>query len=185
MDLFAKFFSEVLYLLHRLIAAIFTIPGTGAWLYAATLLLILTVISLPIGFQRGFLQVDVVNTSRETIIGIIAVCLLTPAISEELFFRVLLLPHPSESASILNQLLWGGISLILFIIYHPLNALTFYPSGLRTFFNPVFLFLAALLGVVCTLTYWQSGSLWPPVVIHWLVVVVWLLVLGGYRKLNT
>lgn len=50
-------------------------------------------------------------------------------------------------------------------------------------FNLVFLLLAALLGFVCSVAYLQSGSLWTSVVIHWLAVVVWLLLLGGYKKL--
>jgi predicted Abi (CAAX) family protease len=78
---------------------------------------------------------------------------------------------------------WGCLSLFLFVVYHPLNALSFFSRGIETFFNRIFLTLAALLGMLCSLTYLQSGSLWTPVVIHWLVVVVWLLLLGGYRKL--
>jgi predicted Abi (CAAX) family protease len=71
----------------------------------------------------------------------------------------------------------------MFIVYHPLNALSFFPKGLKTFFNWVFLVLAALLGIICSIAYLQSGSLWTPVVIHWLAVVIWLLLLGGYGKL--
>ncbi|MBD2540341.1 CPBP family intramembrane metalloprotease [Coleofasciculus sp. FACHB-SPT36] len=171
-------------IVSRLITAASTTPDTKAWLYSAALVLIYTLISLPIGFKFGFLKLDV-ETSWEMIIGVMARCLLSPAISEELFFRILLLPHPTEKATPTTLWLWGGISLAMFIIYHPLNAVTFYPDGLRTFFNPVFLFLAALLGVICTLAYFQSGSLWMPVAIHWLIVVVWLLLLGGYKTLNS
>ncbi len=71
----------------------------------------------------------------------------------------------------------------MFIVYHPLNALSFFPRGLETFFNVIFLVLAALLGIVCSIAYIQSGSLWTAVGIHWFAVVVWLLLLGGYRKL--
>ncbi len=42
---------------------------------------------------------------------------------------------------------------------------------------------ARLLILFTLIAYLQSGSLWTPVVIHWLAVVVWLLFLGGYRKL--
>ncbi|MEP0754232.1 CPBP family glutamic-type intramembrane protease [Trichocoleus sp. Lan] len=171
-------------IVSRLITAASTTPDAKAWLYSAALVLIYTLISLPIGFKFGFLKLDV-ETSWEMIIGVMARCLLSPAISEELFFRILLLPHPTEKATPTTLWLWGGISLAMFIIYHPLNAVTFYPDGLRTFFNPVFLFLAALLGVICTLAYFQSGSLWMPVAIHWLIVVVWLLLLGGYKTLNS
>jgi predicted Abi (CAAX) family protease len=167
----------------RLRLATSTIPNLEAWLYAAALLLVFTVIALPIGFWWGFLQLEVLTESWKTIIGIIATSFLMPAVTEELVFRVFLLPHPIEKASVSVLWLWGCISLVLFVVYHPLNALSFFSKGRKTFFNWVFLLLAALLGVVCSLTYLQSGSLWIPVAIHWLVVVVWLLVLGGYRKL--
>ena len=170
-------------LAHRLIAAISTIPDTKAWLQAAVLLFIFTIIALPIGFQGKFLQIEVVRVSWIKIIGIIATSLLMPAVTEELFFRVLFLPHATENVSVSVMGFWGGISLVMFIVYHPLNALSFFPRGLETFFNVIFLVLAALLGIVCSIAYIQSGSLWTAVVIHWFTVVIWLLLLGGYRKL--
>jgi predicted Abi (CAAX) family protease len=79
---------------------------------------------------------------------------------------------------------WATLSLFLFVIYHPLNALTFFSQGRETFFDPIFLCLAAGLGIICTITYYQTGSLWLPVLIHWLVVVVWLLCFDGLTKLK-
>lgn len=79
---------------HRLSAALSTIPDTEAWLHSAALLLVLTLVSLPIGFHLGFLQLEVLKASWGTVAGVMANCVLTPAITEELFFRVLLLPHP-------------------------------------------------------------------------------------------
>jgi predicted Abi (CAAX) family protease len=168
---------------HRLIRAVSTLPDAEAWVHAAALILIFTIIALPIGFQRGFLQLEVLRVSWSKILGIIATSLFMPAVIEELFFRVLLLPRTTENVSPLGLWFWGCISLAMFIVYHPLNALSFFPRGLKTFFNVVFLVLAALLGIVCSIAYIQSGSLWTPVVIHWLAVVVWLLLLGGYKKL--
>lgn len=171
-------------IIHRLGSAISTVPSTEAWLYAATLALIFTIIALPIGFFGKFLQIEVVNVPWKVIIGIITMSFLTPAITEELFFRVLLLPPILENGAVsIGLCCWGGISLVLFIVYHPLNAISFFPRGRNTFFNLVFLVLAALLGIVCSLSYIQSHSLWTAVTIHWLAVVIWLLFLGGYRKL--
>ncbi|MCA1993928.1 MAG: CPBP family intramembrane metalloprotease [Coleofasciculus sp. S288] len=170
-------------LAHRLTAAVSTLPDLEAWLYAAVLLLAFTIIALPVGFQRGFLPCEALRMSWKTIIGIIATSFLMPAVTEELFFRVLLLPHPTENVSGSGLWFWGCISLVSFIIYHPLNAMTFFPQGVETFFNWIFLLLAALLGLICSLTYLQSGSLWTPVAIHWLVVVVWLVFLGRYKRL--
>ncbi|MBD1922358.1 CPBP family intramembrane metalloprotease [Microcoleus sp. FACHB-831] len=171
----------MLHVIQRLITAILTIPATQDWIYAALLLLIYAVISLPIGLKYRFIQFDI-QSSRKIVAAVMLGALVMPGITEELFFRVLLLPHPTENASLAAQLIWGSISLIVFIVYHPLNI--FAPGHDVTFRNPVFLLLAALLGIVCTVSYLQSGSLWPPVVIHWLIVVVWLLLLGGYRELH-
>lgn len=170
---------------QRLLTAIATVPNGWAWLYAANLLILYSLISLPIGFKFNFLHIEIIPLSPARISGLLAICLLSPAITEEIVFRVLLLPHASENYSTIYLTLWGSISLAIFILYHPLNALSFYSAGRKTFFNPIFLTLAAILGIACTLSYWQSGSLWPPVLIHWLVVVVWLTLLGGYKRLNS
>lgn len=171
-------------LVYRLITAISTLPSAQACLYSAVLLLLLTLISLPLGFYFGFLQVYILKAPRRTVVSVAAGSLLT-ALSEELFFRVLFLPQPHESATLVVQWFWGGVSLLIFIIYHPLNALSFYPQGRHLFFNPIFLLLAAFLGIACTLAYLQSSSFWLPVAIHWLTLLVWLLFLGGYGKLNS
>ncbi|NEQ55860.1 MAG: CPBP family intramembrane metalloprotease [Leptolyngbya sp. SIO3F4] len=102
---------------------------------------------------------------------------------EEIGFRVLLLPHPSEGVSVKTWYWWGCISLFLFVIYHPLNGLTIYKSAYATFSNPIFLILATLLGIACILAYRLTHSLWPSVIIHWLVVVIWLCCLGGSTRL--
>lgn len=170
-------------LVHRLTAAFSTIPDLEAWAWTALLLCLFTIISLAVGFKFNFLQVKV-ETASSTVVSVIPMTLLIPGLLEETVFRVLLLPHPAENPSIQVQLLWGLGSLAIFIISHPLNGLTFYPARLKTFTNPVFLSLAGLLGLVCTLAYWQSGSIWTPIAIHWLIVVIWLLGLGGYQKLS-
>lgn len=170
-------------MLYRLSAAIATIPDTQAWAWTIALLVAYALISLPIGFRLGFVQVEVLKGSWPLVAGIIAGSFLMPGMSEELFFRVLLFPHPTEKASLMTLWLWGCTSLFIFLVYHPLNI--FAIGHDKTFREPVFLLLAALLGIACTISYWQSGSLWPPVVIHWLIVAVWLILLGGYRKLHS
>ena len=121
--------------------------------------------------------------SVATVVRITITSLIAPAILEELFFRVLLLPYPLE-VSFKSYLLRSALSLFLFIVYHPLNALTFFPQGRQVFFDNIFLVLAANLGIVCTITYWQTGSIWLPVLIHWVTVAVWLSYFGGLDKLN-
>jgi predicted Abi (CAAX) family protease len=169
-------------LLNHLYHAIFNFPSVQDWLTIGGLSLLLALALIPIGFSNQFLQIEVVR-SPKVILQIIATALVFPAITEELCFRVFLLPYPPESVS--TAILWLRIvlSLVAFVIYHPLNAFTFFAAGRKTFIQPIFLLLAALLGAICTIAYVQTGSLWLPVFIHWIAVVVWLLFLGGYSKL--
>jgi predicted Abi (CAAX) family protease len=111
------------------------------------------------------------------------VLLLTPGITEELAFRALPLPHPSERCSRQHQVVAGVLALTAFVLWHPLNGL-WTARVWPVFTDPVFLTLAALLGAACTLAYLLSGSLWPPVLIHWASVVSWGLFLGGRKLLE-
>jgi predicted Abi (CAAX) family protease len=106
-----------------------------------------------------------------------------PALVEELVFRVLWLPTP-RSVSWGDWVLWAIGGLIAFVLYHPLNALMFYKVGNPTFFDRRFLILTGLLGVTCTVTYGLTGSLLLITLIHWLVVVVWQVGLGGMARLK-
>jgi predicted Abi (CAAX) family protease len=150
--------------------------------FCGSILGVYTLISLLMGWGFGFLNFSGKKSLR-VVLAVLFGSLLHPAFFEELFFRVLFIPHRSETVS--GLALWGWIflSLSCFIVCHPLNAISFFPQAKEVFFDPVFLFLAAVLGGVCTLVYWYSGSVWPAVVLHWVVVVVWLLLLGGYERL--
>jgi predicted Abi (CAAX) family protease len=107
-----------------------------------------------------------------------------PALVEELVFRVALLPHPLEGATLVSWLGWGSVSLVLFVLYHPFSARTYYPAGNPTFLKPIFWVLSGLLGLACLLTYGWTGSLWTAVGVHWVVVAVWLWALGGRQRLS-
>ncbi|WP_341527698.1 CPBP family glutamic-type intramembrane protease [Nostoc sp. UHCC 0302] len=172
-------------LILRIEKAILTIPSRQSWLDSAILLLLFAVISLTIGFYLKFLKFELFQQSLLEAAKIIIISIFTPAITEELFFRVLLLPHLTENASINDQWLWGCLSLVGFVIYHPLEAITVFPSAYHTFTNKVFLLLVTFFGSLCTIIYFQTGSLWTSVFVHWIVVITWLLLLGGYSKLNT
>lgn len=169
-------------LLNRILASIF-IPAFHDCAIAALAILIFSAITLPLGFSTGFLQFQIWQAKPIEYLFVILRCLITPAITEELFFRVLLLPHPTAAVN-WQWSLWAALSLLIFILYHPLNAKTFYKDGYPTFFQPIFLSLAMLLGITCTITYALTGSLWIIIFIHWLVVVLWLLVFGGMQKLG-
>ncbi len=170
-------------LLNRILASL-TIPTWHDWLIAALAILAYTTIALPLGFSTGFLQLQIWAAKPIEYFFLMLRCAITPAIAEELFFRVLFLPHPSTAVNWQIWNLWAALSLLIFILYHPLNAKTFYKDGYPTFFQPIFLFLAALLGITCTITYALTSSLWIIIFIHWLVVVLWLAFFGGIDKLK-
>ncbi|BAZ42408.1 abortive infection protein [Calothrix sp. NIES-4101] len=169
--------------LNRILASL-AIPRLQDWLIICVALIIYSLIALPLGFKFGFLQLQIWTGNWLEKYLLVLRCLFLPAIVEELFFRVLLLPHPSEIINWWQWSMWGMLSLFLFVVYHPLNAKTLFKAGFPTFFNRVFLGLAALLGIACTIAYAITGSLWVVVLIHWAVVVVWLIIFGGMVKLD-
>ncbi len=158
-------------------------PLTGkSWLITGILLLIYSAFAIPLGFKTNFLLFTPnLFLTKQGILGSIRIFFF-PALGEEILMRVFLLPHPTERALPSSWLIWAVISVFIFILYHPLSALTFYKAGNPTFFQPVFLTLAGLLGIICAIAYYFTGSLFVIVLIHWFVVVVWLFVFGGRKK---
>ncbi len=180
MDALTKSIAPLTFLWNRFINALTTAPSLSDWELTMGCLAIYGLLAILIGFPSQFLSW---NTSAKNRVQLALLAFFAPALIEEIAFRILISPHPSEEATPEICWFWGGFSLFLFIIYHPLNALTFYRQGYPTFLNPIFLTLAALLGLVCTLVYGFTGSLWPPVLIHWVAVVIWLCWLGGIERL--
>lgn len=168
---------------ERIIQAILTIPNREDWLELLLLLVLYTAIALLLGFRFNFLQVNIINRWN-IIFKLIIVSLFFPSIMEELLFRTILIPYPLEKVSTINLSSWILLSLILFVVSHPLNGMTLSPAKKEVFFKPIFLVLASFLGVICTIVYYHSGSLWTAVIAHWIIVSVWLIVLGGFEQLK-
>jgi len=170
-------------LFTRILGAI-AVPNPRDWLVAGLALLIYGAIALPIGFSQKFLKLQpwVTTTWHYPLLALRL--LVMPALIEELIFRVLLLPYPRDGITAQLWIVWAIVSLIVFIAYHPFNAKTLYKRGNPTFFHPIFLLLAGLLGLVCTIAYFLTGSLITITLIHWIVVMLWLMLLGGMAKLH-
>lgn len=168
----------------RLWAGLVTLPSLAGWLLTWQLLFGYAVVALAIGFKSGFLTFTLLHDNFGRNVRSLIQLFLMPALVEEIGFRLLLIPHPIETATSNNIYLWSLVSLSLFIIYHPFNALTAYKLGNPTFMDWRFLTLTGLLGVVCTIAYLATGSIWSAVIIHWLVVAAWLKCLGGNRLLG-
>jgi predicted Abi (CAAX) family protease len=169
-------------LLTRLLGSI-SVPTIAGWGIGLLGLAIYAAIAVPIGLNQGFLQWRQARLSRWELLGLGTKLFFLPALIEELVFRVIFLPAPLATSWGV-WMLWGGAGLVLFVLYHPLNALTVYQAGNPVFFDRRFLGLAALLGLVCTVVYGLTSSLLLIVLIHWVVVLVWLVRLGGLRWLG-
>lgn len=160
-----------------------TIPTYGDWSICLCALTVYTLVALLFGIWTGFLRWNL-QSSGLTIVKVTITSFIAPALLEEFFFRAMLLPHPNENTGFDQIAIWSIFGLFSFIVYHPLNGLTFFSAGRKTFSNPIFLTLASLLGLACTTTYLYTGSIWIPVVIHWLTLVIWLLCWGGIEQLQ-
>jgi len=141
-------------------------------------------LALALGVASGFLSMPMQWPPLAEALPRLAKLLLMPALVEELLFRVLLIPHPIEGFPWQPLLAWNALSLGLFVLYHPVAARLWYPQARALFDDPRFLLQATLLGVACSLAYGFTGSLWPPVLIHWLAVVIWLEPFRGREQLG-
>lgn len=99
---------------------------------------------------------------------------LVPALTEELVFRGPLRAR-GESR---RPRLWLVTGTVAFTLWHVVEALTFLP-GADLFLEPRFLACAAILGAACGWMRYQTGSLWPPVLFHGVVVLAWKTLFGG------
>ena len=151
--------------------------------YMVLSLLLVAIVMIPYGCKTGFLKPGIgIHTPARVTLNVIKL-LLFPGLSEELIFRVGLLPHFTEGVSTPLWLAWAGLSLGLFVLYHVLF------SWLRTQASNVlgdrrFLLMACWLGFILTTLYGLTGSLFAVTIVHWLVVVVWLYGFGGLARLQ-
>jgi uncharacterized protein len=106
-----------------------------------------------------------------------------PAFLEEVFFRGILIPRNVREKGPYSATLYCLFSSVSFVLWHPLNAITINPTAQHFFLNPFFLLIVFFLGLACSLSYVYTKSLWAPVAIHWVTIVVWVLFLGGRNLL--
>jgi predicted Abi (CAAX) family protease len=166
-------------------AAVVTIPNRQAWQRCALVYAFFLVCSLPIGLLSGLLHPGLARLPPAAAMFTIITLLAHPACSEELIFRVMMLPRRADRLPRGSLYARVVIALIVFVAAHPLNARLFWPASLALFANPYYLGLAALLGLACSAAYLISGSIWPSILIHWISVVLWILLLGGQALLDS
>jgi uncharacterized protein len=149
-------------------------PSVAIWGYAGLVFLAYGACAWGIGFGTGLytfqLRVDL-DLARTALIALII-----PALGEEVFFRGLLIPTGVQNSSAWPQI---GFGLAAFLLWHPLNAWLFFPNVLPLFSDWRFMLVTAILGAACIHLWRKTGSLWPPIAVHWLAVVIWKGFLGA------
>ncbi len=93
-----------------------------------------------------------------------------PALFEELGFRALLYPREDESIRPLYRLFWLLAGWALFVMWHPFQALTWSPDRTE-FLDGMFLGLTTWFGLCASTAYLLTQSIWPAVLLHWVVVL--------------
>ena len=101
--------------------------------------------------------------------------LCVPAFTEELVFRGLLIPDKGE---LRRPIFWAALAILIFVAWHIFEAMVLLP-GATLFLRPVFLLCAGILGTGCVLMRCRTGSIWPAVLLHGLLVWTWQVFFGG------
>jgi predicted Abi (CAAX) family protease len=161
-----------------------TVPTAAACGQCALVYLLFLLVAMPIGLLSGLLHPSLPPLTAGAAFIVAITIAVHPAFTEELVFRALMLPRRVNDVRRGRLVVTLVIALALYVAAHPLNARFFWPAVLGVFTNPFYLALAALLGLTCSAAYLISGSIWPPVVIHWLTVTLWILLLGGQSLLS-
>jgi predicted Abi (CAAX) family protease len=144
-------------------------PALRDWLEAALLFSIFLTLASYVGLGNGLFKIALTDAWLEfAIIAVIAVFI--PALGEELIFRVGL---PALFQNTLPSLFSQLLALLLFVIWHPIQYGLGLPMGQSLFIEPAFLIIVTALGLVCTISYRRSGSVWPAIAMHWGIVVLW------------
>lgn len=158
--------------LSDLVASLRQVPGREDWRLAGRELAWALPLMLVAAYAGGLVRV---GSSPEIGAGLTLAFtrFVAPALGEELLFRGVLIPRLNAQP---RHIL---LSSLLFLLWHPLQAVTYGPPWAGAFLNPWFLAAVAILGVALGRIYAATGSLWPCIAVHWLVVVVWKVFLGG------
>lgn len=157
----------------------FRIPSKQDLLFSTTVICIYALCALLFGFMTKLFQFSLFKGDLKTLIALPFILMFIPSIPEELFFRGILLPHRQEKSSPLIKKIWIVSSILLFVLWHPFAALTTYTNVQELFTDIRFITIVTMLAIACTITYLKIHSIWIPIFIHWLTVLVWMLFLGG------
>lgn len=163
---------------RRLGRSLTTLPTAQGWLFCLAGSIVTLAVMAMIGFSTGLYHLT--PTQPGLALRLLTVFFI-PALGEEIPFRGLLTPGRDEPA---RPVLGIAISTTLYTLWHVIEALTFLPAAAPVFLRPDFLLCCAVLGLGCAIMRHVTGSLWPAVLLHWALVVIWQTWLGGVSALG-
>jgi predicted Abi (CAAX) family protease len=166
------------YLKNNLLAGLKK-PSRDGFMLSLLLTIGYSFIALVTGFTANLFKVGLVESKFLFLLPLSL--LIFPSLLEEAFFRGVLIPNNTKEKGYGSIVFYTLLSTFVFLLWHPLGALTINPVAREIFLNPSFLFIVFCLGLVCSLSYIYSRSLWWPIAIHWLTVLLWVLFLGGHN----
>jgi len=146
-------------------------------LKAWALVPVFAIIAVSVGLSTGLFRPGWLDSPITPLLPFIL--FVFPSLLEEAFFRGVLIPRNILDSGQAKAAWRVVISTLVFVAWHPFNALTFNPTAVPLFLDPWFLVIVAAMGLTCGYAYVLSRSIWVPVIIHWAAVTVWVLFLGG------
>ncbi|HEV2079481.1 MAG TPA: CPBP family glutamic-type intramembrane protease [Allosphingosinicella sp.] len=158
--------------LSDLLAALRHLPDRAGWRAACIELAWALPLLLIVAHAGGLARLQS-PPAASTAATLAATLFVMPALLEELLFRGLIIPREGPKAQ------WITLSVLLFVLWHPLQVVTFGPPWAGSFLDPWFLIVVGILGLALARMYAATRSLWPSILTHWLVVLGWKAVFGG------
>jgi predicted Abi (CAAX) family protease len=158
----------------RLVTSLNTWPDAPGWRFSGAVAVATLAAVGAVGLASGLYSLHSMNR-----VGLplrLLTVLIAPALGEEAFFRGLLIPSRVETTNPTVPILLGTS---VFVAWHLVEATLILPRAAALFERPDFLTCAGLLGLGCAVIRWRTGSLWPGVALHWLMVTIWQTWFGG------
>ena len=158
----------------RLASSLTTWPDGSGWTFSAGTGAATLAAVGAVGFSSGLYALHPANLQGLPLR--LLTVLIAPAFGEEAVFRGLMIPSRAETA---KPALGIALATPVFIAWHLVEAKLILPQAAALFERADFLVCAGLVGLGCAVVRWRTGSLWPAVALHWLMVTIWQTWLGG------
>ena len=149
---------------------LFRCPSEADWRFTALVCFGFALIAVPTALVTGVYRWAPDLFDLE-LLRVALIALVLPALLEELVFRGPLIWVLEKRGRVPIWMVL--ISLAAFVGWHPVNAFTLMPQAASTFLDPRFIFITALFGAAVTILALRTRSLWPAIVLHWILVVSW------------